>query len=437
MGCGRDSPLPQRAVVERMRRFNRLPLRQILGFTALPLLAAIAPLFVLPVIGRTVGAPGWAAIAIGQSVGTATSILVAFGWPAIGPSLVAAAEANQRAQYFRDSVHMRLLISVPAVLTTVMLASLLAAPGFRLAAALMGVAICMGGLSSSWYYVGMGQPARIALFDAGPRIAASLIAVPVLLVTRAVETYPLILIAFTVCGVLFATRDILRGASTRQPLWRDTKAHFRDQALIATSGVITSGYTGFSVAIVAIASGSVSAVAAFASAFRLQAMVKVSSGALANAFQGWVGEVRFANPSSRMLVALGSTTLLGIVGAIGIWYLLPTAVQVVFGFDISISTSISASAAVAFLLYSITLSLSLHILIPLGRVRVVALATIAAAVVGIPAIAVLSAGQGAEGAMLGIAIAETIVAGIELPVAIGALRRSSLRSASSNALTNR
>ncbi|AAT88561.1 hypothetical protein Lxx06010 [Leifsonia xyli subsp. xyli str. CTCB07] len=46
----------------------------------------MSPLLALPAIAHTAGAEGWAAIAIGQSLGGAAGVLVELGWGSPAPS---------------------------------------------------------------------------------------------------------------------------------------------------------------------------------------------------------------------------------------------------------------------------------------------------------------------------------------------------------------
>lgn len=405
---------------------SRLPLKRLLGFVLLPLLAAFAPLFVLPVIGRTLGAPGWAAIATGQSIGAASSILVAYGWPVVGPSIVAALDSGSRVRCFVDSLHMRLIIFFPVAAISVVLAAFLVDDEFRYASGLMSLSLCMVGLSPSWYYVGIAKPSSIALYDAVPRIIASIVSVPALLWTRDAVVYPLILLVATALGILLSALAVSGRQFLRRPRLYSLAVRAKQQWSIALSGLVTSGYTGFSVALVAIASGSVSTVASFAAAFRLEAMAKVGTGAVANGFQGWVGEVRNGRPARRMVAALSVTTLCGLVGGGFLSLFLPSLVNLVFGHEISISASVAVLAGIGFFLHSMTLSLSLHVLAPLDKIKTIATATIVAALLGVPIILLLTPTMGAQGAMLGVTLAEAVVLALELPVGIMAIRRTTL-----------
>ena len=67
-------------------------LRGVLAYAAFPMIGAVTPLLAIPAISQQFGAPGWASIAVGQSVGAAASVAVELGWGLTGPQAVAATD---------------------------------------------------------------------------------------------------------------------------------------------------------------------------------------------------------------------------------------------------------------------------------------------------------------------------------------------------------
>ena len=65
------------------------------GFTGAPILSALAPFIILPVISRIVGPEGWANFSAGQSIGILGMVGVLFGWGVVGPVRVARATSLQ------------------------------------------------------------------------------------------------------------------------------------------------------------------------------------------------------------------------------------------------------------------------------------------------------------------------------------------------------
>ena len=50
-----------------------------LAFLLIPIVGSLIPLLILPVISKEFGRDGWAAIAIGQSIGAAGAVLMELG----------------------------------------------------------------------------------------------------------------------------------------------------------------------------------------------------------------------------------------------------------------------------------------------------------------------------------------------------------------------
>src|SRR3546814_9949785 len=88
-------------------------LNRLIGFMAVPALAAISPLIVLPFVSRLAGPGGWASAIAGESIGTFAAIAIGYGWAAIGPALIATAPDDaRRARLYRDSIAVRVLLAL-------------------------------------------------------------------------------------------------------------------------------------------------------------------------------------------------------------------------------------------------------------------------------------------------------------------------------------
>ncbi len=69
------------------------------GFTGAPILSALAPFIILPLITRVVGAEGWANFATGQSIGILGMVVVLFGWGIAGSAFGTVAAAQVAALF--------------------------------------------------------------------------------------------------------------------------------------------------------------------------------------------------------------------------------------------------------------------------------------------------------------------------------------------------
>lgn len=387
------------------------PWRRMTGFLALPLISVLSPLFVLPVLTRVLGAEGWTSIAIGQSIGLTAALVINFGWGVVGPARVAQATADGRGHIYRVSWTMRLAISVVALPVAFLVAELIDQDAKSFGAGLMAVAAGVGGLAPVWYFIGSSQPRAIATYDTLPRLASSLLALPALLLIPSVYTYPVILLI--VMGGA-ATAAAVR-LSSPTPSFFDDLLQIRTEARLqwplVVSGLISSGYTSLSVSFVAIVN--LPAVASFAAATRIRAIGQQGASAVGNAFQGWVAESEAGEIRARMLLALSVTSGCGLLGGTAIALSLPLFDTVIFGPEIEISAPTAIFTGLALLFTATSLSTSFHVLAPLGRSSTIAVATGVGALVGIPALFMLSATLGAPGGALAAAIAEAVVLLIE------------------------
>ena len=404
---------------------------RLLGFTGLSLLSAVGPLALLPVVARLSGQSDWAALGVGQSVGAFLSLPVIFGWNLVGPTRVARASTAERSFLYRQSIVVRLLVFAMCLPVGIALASLLTPAGSEVLASAMAVSVMLIGLSPAWFCVGAGRPAWLALYDAGPKLAGTLLALPLVLITGSVFPYPLTIGLTTAAGVFaFTWWHRPRGAERWPTLSQAARAIAEDAGPAAT--VTIAG--AYSVAPVAIAGAvlPVGPLAAFVSAERIYRFALVSVTALSDSVQGWVSEVRGAQGRHRATRALGAHAVLGGIGLAAITLLGPWVSRVLFGSDLAVDRSTFLGFGLAFLAISLNTSLGKHVLVPMGRTGFVLLSTAVGAVAGVASIAVFGRLYGAPGAAAAFAISEVAVTAVQA-VACLLVSRESQKSLSAAA----
>lgn len=401
--------------------------RKVLSFAVLPLVSAIAPILVLPVVVRSVGAVGWASIAIGMSIGAAGSVVVNWGWGVLGPPQVAPLDPVAASDVYRLSYQMRLALCVPTLPICWVIAEYLDHGRSHGAAGVMALAFAIGGLSPAWFYIGRGRASQVALWDSLPRIFSGIAAVPLQIMFPRPITYPIVCLSTWFFAWSFNAWMHSRHAgprcSTETQMGR-MKREYRRQAPLVGSGIVSAGYTSLSVAIVSAVN--YPAVAVFAGADRFRAMAKQGQMGLTNGFQGWVA-VTVAQPTEflrRVKMALYAMTAVGVLSGIGFALLLPSLSSILFGDALPISFGVGAFMGLTLFLTALSMWASFHVLAPLGRPRPIAVATICGSIVGIPALVVGTHFAGATGAAAAVTIAELVVVAIELPVARKALHSS-------------
>jgi hypothetical protein len=382
---------------------------RILGFAAVPALSAISPLVALPAVTSVGGAQVWAAIAIGQSLGLAGATIVELGWGLNGPQRLARASASNRRRALAMSLQTRVLVFPIVALACGSLAWLLA-PSHNWLAVAMAIASTATGLSLVWYFIGRGSPARLLATDSVPRLILVTLSAIAVLSGAPLIVYPLL-------GVLApALIAPSVGSLVEKIRWR----HFRGIGIARTTVLIRSQFVAMSgrfvsalyIALPITLVGAVApqAVPVFAAAERLQRMYLSVLAAIPNALQGWVG--RPATMSDRLRRAETSTYFNAGVGLVsGTVFALgaPLASDLVFSGVAHVPLELSVLCGVVIVLVSCSRAVGGLILVAVNRVRVVLQSAVVGAVVGVPAILILSHRYGAIGGISGEIVAEISV----------------------------
>jgi O-antigen/teichoic acid export membrane protein len=382
-------------------------LRRVLAFGGLPFLSLVTPFLFLPVLARVAGAEAWLAIAVGQSVGAFAALVVGLGYNAVGPTAVALEAAADRPSVLERSIRPRLLLFVPAVVVATTIAAVIAPDPHRLDAVLMAIALTLGGLSSSWYMVGLGRAGLIVVFELLPRLVATALAATALLMLGQVTWYPALLIAAAVIGSgAFVWREIGPRA------FCDSAPGAVRGALVANRSALTTeiaagAHNSLAVTFVSLAAP-VSQAAAYISGDKLYRIGQYSVSALGNALQGWAVEDERREFVRRSRVAIMWHLVLGLIGLTAFVLLGPALSELLFGAAVSIDLLTAGGFGVATLCIALGTALGRVILVGLGARREFMLSVIAGAAIGVTSILVLSATFGAAGGAWGLALGEIV-----------------------------
>jgi len=402
-----------------------LPWRRLFAFGGLQLVGVIAPLLVLPVVVRLIGVDGWVGLSLGYAIGAVAAIAINYGWPITGPSRVAAASEAEAAKVFAESLVMRATVAIPVLAIAVLVATLLTPPAHRGLAGAMTAAMASSGMASNWYYIGRGLANGILHYEAIPKLAASLLTIPLVQLTHVAMIYPVLLLCGTLGGVLLSTRQIMSGHRDVTRFAPGMKGRYTSYGLVAASGVLGAGYTSLALPMMQVAGTSLVQVANFAGSFRLRSMTQAAIAAATMALQGWVSEEdQELTRRHRMRVALLTNTGIGGLTGLTLFLVGPWLSTIVFGDAARVSYTLSALTGLACVPYAVSASLSFHILAPLGRERSVALSRIVATAVGVPLIFAATKQGGANGAGAALLISECVVVLLQALAAYRASRQN-------------
>lgn len=404
--------------MDTMRSF----LFRLAGFAGAPILSALAPFIILPVVSRLVGQDGWANFSAGQAIGILGMVGVLFGWSVVGPVRVArATSAHERAVILRESMGSRGLTAVVAVPAAAIVTYLICTPDYRLEAVLVAIAMTLGGFSPAWFCIGEGNPRALMLFDAAPKLVASAVALPIILVTGQVIWYPLLLVLTTL--PCFAAHAIRVGRG-HDPAGEPARRPLAVLATLTSTAGIDAAANAYSATPIPIATAGLSSeeASAFASADRIYRIGMLAVIAVGNAFQAWVLDPSAPDRGRRHLLAFGSLAGVGLLGGIAIATFGPWATALLFGPAVAADPVTCLLFGVAFFFISSSTPLIRNLLIPAGRYRLVFGATVASALVGLGTMLAGALSDSAAIIATGVAAAEGVVLLALLAPAIRAYR---------------
>lgn len=385
-----------------------IPWRRLVQFGGLQVIAAIAPLAVLPLIVNEVGQAGWVGLSIGYGVGAAASILVALGWPAMGPALIAATSANQRAAFYFESLITRGAAFLFVAIAGAAVCALVAPEGTRTLAVAMAISMSSWGLTPSWYYIGVGSAGGVLLHETLPRLLCTGAAIPLIKITGLAVMYPGMLITAAGVGLLTSTRNIqLPRHKTR--LNPGVGTRLKENSLLALSALIGAGYTSLAVPIVSAVNMPLGEVSSLSGAFRMRTLSQFGTNSMTTALQGWVVAEDEYTSYRRRRAASSVIAFAGVLTAILFVIATPWAADLVFVGVAPIDRELAVAAGVGCIPIAISSTMSFHWLAPLGQARAIAHSRLAAAGVGAPTLLLFGGSMDAASAVWVMTFSECVV----------------------------
>jgi hypothetical protein len=387
----------------------RTMLLRLSGFALLPLLSLITPLLLLPTVSSVVGSHGVSSIISGQAIGGFAATLLIWGWNVDGPVAVArATNDDERAIVYARSMRTRLLLLVVVLPATVAVSALIAVHGFGPDAAYMGIANALAGLSPAWFCIGLGKPRLLAFYDTLPRVIATGVAAPLIVLTHSLWVYALATALASAISLSVFHRRYSPGQA-----WfpRSVPRTVRDLGAQAhTAGISLTGNAYASTPTpIATATSTPTASGSLSTADTLYRFGIFSVAALGNAFQSWTIEPGVTARHRRHLAAIAAHSALGLAGLIIITTLGPLASSLLFVGKAQATTTLCFYYGLAFFFLSASTPLIRNLLIPAARQALVLRWTTISAILGVAAM--LTAGLTGHTTLipLGMAASEAIL----------------------------
>lgn len=386
------------------------------GFTGLPLLSLVTPFLLLPILSRIAGEVGWSSLVSGQAIGAFGGAVIAWGWNTVGPVEIAQDTSPQhRAEVYRESLRTRLALSALVFPFVFMLAWQLSAPGHHLDGAAMSLTTAVAGLSPAWFCIGAGKPALLATFDTLPRVAATIVAVPVIWLTTYIWLYGVVLLAAVGVSLVVFHRIVVPERGKTFASWNGTWRYLRHHS--GAAAISLSGTTYASIPVpVGQAFVPSTVMAGFSSADTVYRFGLFSVMALGNTFQGWTLEPQEASPKKRHAAAIASHFALGLAGAAFLAVLGPLATEIILGSVNKASQATCVFYGLSFLFISASTPFIRNLLLPQGRQRLILAWTVISAGVGVTLMFVAATQGWADGIALAMALSEAVLfVGLLLP----------------------
>lgn len=396
---------------------------RIAGFTGWPLISLVVPLLVTPVVSRIAG-HGWSSVVTAMSIGTFGSALVTWGWSYVGPGRVAAADNDARHTEYSLSLWTRSLLAVIVLPAAALLSYLVSVPALRVDSIMISVAFALGGLSPQWYCIGIGKATLLGLYDTLPRAVATVLSLPLVLMTNRVWPYPSMIILATIASlVAFQKRFRNSGARPDMSLRRSV-SEIWSTAAAALASLVGSAYSYAPVPIAtAFLLPEVSS--SFASADQLYRYLLFSVVTLGNALQGWVLEIPDESGLRRQKAAIILHMMLGVGGGVFLSLFGRWLSGVFFGEAVASDITTSVWYGLSFFCISASTPFLRNVLIPSGRAKLVLVFSSISACVGLLAMALSAIHGNASGIAAGLALSEFALAcGAALAGTLALVRRA-------------
>ncbi|MCO7221265.1 hypothetical protein [Klenkia sp. PcliD-1-E] len=320
--------------------------------------------------------------------------LLQWGWGFVGPTLAVGLDAGGRARLLWTSMLSRALVGAVLLPAGAALAASTGPPGYRLLTALTAVAIGMLGMSAYWFFVGTGRPGQAARYETLPRLAVQLLSAGAVLATGQLLWYPAVFLVGQILTIGYLTNR-LAAVGWRRGQWAAALDALRDQrASAATDLVVATAATAPISVLAAVAPGSL---AVFAACDRVQKLAQSGIQPLYNAFQGWVSEDGLGGGRRRMQLAVGTTSVAGLVAGLVVAVGLPVVDSALFGGAVQVGFQVSVLFGAAFAVWALVSAITFDVLAPSRRSGVILVSTLVGAGLALAGMSVLPRTYGAAG----------------------------------------
>ncbi len=403
--------------------------KRIAGFAVPVAASTVLGVVAIPLLVSSLGAPTWGTLAVVQATAQVVGIVVAFGWGATGPSIVAMAQPQSRPQLYLDSIVARSFLFVICMLGGSAILVMLTRGD--LAVSVAGLfAYLLPYLGASWYFVGEGRPWRLLVCDSLPTLLGTVGGLLVVVASHDLIHFLVLQASGSLCAAVVDAVVILRG--TRLPL----RLRLRPRAVAASlmgqrhavASVLTSGLY-VNLPLLAVQVFVPSYVPTYALADRLFRYASIAFAPVQQFLQSWVPGGTRDGIGRRMTSAAMAGAAFGVLGGCAVAFLAKPLLWILSAGSVDAPLSLSLPLGIAFVFVGTSAAVGYACLVPLGRERSLAVSTLLGAVVGAPLILLLAACALPVGVAWAVAVSEAAVTTYQCAVLMTEVKRMQLQPA--------
>ncbi|MBE1547965.1 hypothetical protein GGC64_001973 [Mycobacterium sp. OAS707] len=384
------------------------------GFGLSTGLLFFASLAATPAMVAADGPVAWGAIALGQSVGAVSSLVVGYGWAMSGPSKIARANLSERLKEYEDSVRVKLALLLPGSACAALVAAVLT-PSHAAFAVAGAISTTIVALTSNWYFAGLMRPYLCLVLETLPRVAGTVAGIVLMILGYSA----IIGLAFTSIGMITAflvvTIWVYRSAGQagvdRTPREKLARVLASRRHGIA-SMVGTQVFFSLPLAIISVFSPAAQPV--FALADRVRQLVSAGFSPVVVVYQGWVPSGADHGVEKRSRTALIATFALAVLFASMFLPIGPTLMHQLGAGQIAVPQSVLILTALVISFDLFNSVLAFAVMPSLDRLEIVTRATATSVLVMLPITLVGTLRFGATGALAGVICGLVVRIAIEI-----------------------
>lgn len=359
-----------------MRLFQHDLFRRSALFASSIIASTLVGVFSIPILMAQVGATSWGHLAVLQIAGQFFAVAAAFGWGATGPSMVSAADREDRKSIYVESLVVR------GVLTAI-LVPLAAVAGLALTGQspdvvwLAAITYVAPGLSAGWYLIGTNRPTGLFLFDALPAILGQVTGLVVVSFSPTLASYLWSTATWAVLGI---------AASCAFVLTRKTDGPARSRTRVSWGHLLRTQLGGASTMLAAsvwsaaptvlVQALSPQSVPMFAMIDRLVKYGVLALAPVLQAIQSWVPEAGAEEVPHRSRRAVAVALAIGGLGGGILAIFAPLASDLLSLGQVSIPVYLAILAGAVFVCESVAQIAGLSSLVALGGTRHLAFSSV-------------------------------------------------------------